>query len=95
MVIMACILVQAFPGVSFVNLHLRPSGDSSKTTLYVENKKVLRMTCTERKGMWFLCHTRNASGWVCGKEIISMSFPTVFIVNDELPSEAQIRLRDK
>jgi hypothetical protein len=87
-------IFKAFPGVPSLNFHARPTSESNKATLRVENDMV-ELTSTERRGVWFLCHTRDISGWVHGKEIISVAFPAVFIVNDDLPADAQIRLRMK
>jgi hypothetical protein len=87
--------LKAFPGIASLNFHVRPTNDSNKTTLCVEEDDVLELTSNERKGVWFLCHTRNTSGWVHAKEVIPVAFPAVFIINDELPSDAQICLRTK
>jgi hypothetical protein len=84
----------AFPGRGTINLHVRPTADSNNTTLHVE-KDVVKLTSTERRGVWFLCHTRDISGWVHGREVLPVDLPAVFIVNDELPSDAHIRLRTK
>jgi hypothetical protein len=53
------------------------------------------LLCIERDGIWFHCHTRNISGWILGNTLQPASFPCAYIVNDELPIEAQIRLRTK
>lgn len=84
--------LKPFPTCSAVNLHVRPTKESNKVSLDVKDTNVV-FTCSARKGVWFLCHTRSASGWMHGKDLLPHSYPAVFIVNDELPPDAQIRLR--
>lgn len=86
--------LRAFPTCKSVNFHVRPVASSNSVDLSVEEQSPV-FTCSERQGVWFLCHTRSISGWVHGKEVVPVSFPSVFIVNDELPPDAQIRLRAK
>lgn len=86
--------LKAFPGKAALNFHVRPRHDSNKVAMNVSEYDDY-LTCIERQGVWFLCHTREMSGWVHGKEIVPITFPAVFIVNDELPHDAQIRLRAK
>lgn len=51
--------------------------------------------CHERDGIWYHCYTRNVSGWILGSYLQPATLPCTFIINDELPSDAQIRLRTK
>lgn len=51
--------------------------------------------CHERDGVWYHCYTRNISGWILGSYLQPATLPYAFIINDELPSDAQIRLRTK
>jgi hypothetical protein len=81
-------------------IYLHPDHDllpdsSPPSIIYHELQPDDYILCHERDGIWFHFHTRNISGWTLASYLQPLSFPCAFIINDELPSEAQIRLRTK
>jgi hypothetical protein len=51
------------------------------------------LLCIERHGIWLHCHTRHISGWIHGNLLQPVTFPSAYIINDDLPNETQICLR--
>lgn len=45
------------------------------------------------EGCWFYCRTPDVSGYVYGLDIQPASYPSIGIINNELPDNAQIRVR--
>lgn len=76
-----------------MNFHVQPKHGSTKTTL--ASGDAGQLVSTKREGVWFLCHMRKVSGWVHAQEVVPVSFPAVYLVNDELAGEAKIRLRSR
>lgn len=94
---MAAILLKACSGVTSLSFHAKPNHGSQKVTCHVgtnDSSDHMEVTSTKREGAWFLCHTRENTGWVYGKEIMPVTFPTIFIVSD-LPPGATVCTRSK
>jgi hypothetical protein len=87
------LLCRPLPGVAKLEMFTSLEENAICASLDVEN--IEKLICTERDGTWFHCHTRQNSGWVNAMTIEPTIFPSAFVVNDELPPEAQIRLRTK
>jgi hypothetical protein len=68
---------------------------TSKSIIYHDLQPDDYLLCHERDGIWFHFHSRNISGWTLASYLQPLSLPCAFIINDELPAEAQIRLRTK
>lgn len=76
-----------------ISFFFKADPDSISEVIDVESEDIF--LCTERDGLWILCYSRRISGWVESIYLDPIVLPTAFMVNDELPSEAQIRLRTK
>lgn len=78
-------------------IYLHPDHDQLQdpTIIYHELQPDDYILCHERDGTWFHFHTRNISGWTRACYLQPLSLPCAFMINDELPIEAQIRLRTK
>lgn len=76
-----------------LTFYLKPSFTS--ITKEIEINEDDYILCYEREGSWLNCHTRLFSGWVRSNMLRPSCLPYSYIINDELPFDAQIRLRNK
>ena len=92
---MALILV---PGIveGKLEVYTKPPGDEDEPShvFYVTSDEYPTLLATDRVGSWINVHTRNISGWVHAVDMLPSGLPCSCVVNDELPVEAQIRVRE-
>ena len=87
------LLCKPISGLS--TLELFSSLEENAVSASLDLRIINRLLCTEREGTWLHCHTRLNSGWVNADYLEPTTFPAAYVINDELPSDAQIRLRTK
>lgn len=87
------LLCRPLPNVGKIEIFSSLEENSMSASIDVVN--IDKLMCTERDGCWLHCHMRQNSGWVNAIVLEPTFFPALYIVNDDLPPDAQIRLRTK